>query len=225
MIEKLKFSDIDAVVEIHIESFPTSFLTSLGRPALIKLYEAFLTYGYAYVYKEGDKVLGVMAGTLSTVEKFYQRLIFENILFFAIRMPGVLVKTPGLVRRIFLRIKRLFQKPEYDFREFEPEYDLIIKPGNHNAYALMLGVSPESRGKGVGKKLWIHQLHDLPERGVDAILASVDSTNEITNGFYEKMGFKIIARTKRKNFDLEYRWLAYWKGHCSVQESGQVVWE
>ena len=224
MIEDMKSSDVDEVVEIHIVSFPDSFLTNLGRLALNKLYEEFGSKGFAYVYRDSGKVLGVMAGTCSTVEKFYQDLIKKYFFHFALILPVAIVKRPVLIKRIFIRMKRLFQKPDFESFITEPEYDVVMNSKCQNAYALMLGVSPLSRGKGVGKKLWVHQLHDLPKRGVDAILASVDSNNDITNGFYQRMGFKKIAQTKRKNFDLEFRWLAYWKDHCQVTDTGKIEW-
>jgi len=224
MIGNMKTNDIHDVVEIHIDSFPDSFLTQLGKPALKKLYEEFSQNGFGYVYRDDGKVAGFLAGTTTPVEKFYQDLIKKNILNFTFAIPVAVIQRPSVLNLIWIRINRLFRNPQYDSINTEPEYDLIQSSKGQIAYALTLGVAPQSRGKGIGKKLWNHLLHGLPNRGVEAILASVRSDNDITNNFYTKMGFKQIAQIKRKNYDTEFKWLAYMKDHCVVTETGKIEW-
>lgn len=220
----MKATDAYEVVPIHIDSFPDSFLTRLGKPALIKLYQEFSNNGFGYVYRDEDKVAGFLAGTCSSVESFYQGLIKKNLLNFALAIPSAVIQNPSLLNLIWIRINRLFRPPEFESVQTEPEYDLIQNSDGLIAFALTLGVSPQCRGKGVGKKLWIHLLHDLPDRGVEAILASVRSDNDITNNFYTKMGFKKVAQIKRKNYDVEFKWLAYLRDQCVVTESGKIEW-
>ena len=224
MIEDMQLVHLEDVIDIHIAAFPDSFLTQLGRPALKILYKDFSSTGFAYVYREDNKVLGVLAGTTTSVETFYQELIKKHLLRFALVIPIAVIQRPTTFTPILLRLRRLFQKPKFDSYIAEPEYDLVLNSKGKVAHALTIGVSPQSRGKGIAKQLWNHLLHDLPQRGVEAILGSVRSDNDITNGFYEKMGFKKIVQMQRNHFTAEYRWLFYWKDHCVVTESGKVEW-
>ena len=54
----------------------------------------------------------------------------------------------------------------------------------------MLFVSPESRGKGVGKRLILHAINRCGIREVD-----VNEQNPQAVGFYKHMGFTVYKRT------------------------------
>ena len=55
----------------------------------------------------------------------------------------------------------------------------------------MLFVSPESRGKGVGKRLILHAINRCGVREVD-----VNEQNTQARGFYEHIGFRICGRSE-----------------------------
>lgn len=66
-------------------------------------------------------------------------------------------------------------------------------------YVDMLFIHPESRGKGIGKKLLLHAINELKARKVD-----VNEQNEQAIGFYEKFGFKTARRSELDGMGMPY---------------------
>ena len=95
MIEKMSGSTIKGAVDLHIECFRNSFLTSLDRDVLACMYENYVSseLGCAYVYTENRLVVGLIAGTVNPSVYYNQML-----------------KKRGL-RFLWLTVKRIFRKP------------------------------------------------------------------------------------------------------------------
>jgi mycothiol synthase len=60
----------------------------------------------------------------------------------------------------------------------------------------MMGVNPDSRGKGQGKAVLLAGLSLLKERGIKHVVLSVDSENEAACGLYKSAGFEIFSTTE-----------------------------
>ena len=55
----------------------------------------------------------------------------------------------------------------------------------------MLGVDPDYRGKGVGKKVLLNGLIQLKSRGVRFVVLTVDNENKVARTLYQSVGFKV----------------------------------
>ena len=55
----------------------------------------------------------------------------------------------------------------------------------------MLGVDPNYRGKGVGKKVLLNGLIQLKSRGVRFVVLTVDNENKVARTLYQSVGFKV----------------------------------
>jgi mycothiol synthase len=55
----------------------------------------------------------------------------------------------------------------------------------------MLGVDPDYRGKGVGKKVLLNGLVQLKGRGVRVVVLTVDNENKAARSLYQSVGFKV----------------------------------
>lgn len=65
--------------------------------------------------------------------------------------------------------------------------------GDNNEYCFVrsLAVSPESRGKGLGKKLFLKGLNEAKEKGIKKCMLWVELSNKPARAMYETVGFKI----------------------------------
>ena len=57
----------------------------------------------------------------------------------------------------------------------------------------MLGVDPDYRGKGLGKKVLLKGLVQLKSRGVRIVVLTVDNENKVARALYQSVGFKVMS--------------------------------
>ena len=74
----------------------------------------------------------------------------------------------------------------YCWTEIDPEATGIEKKGRIH----MLGVDPDYRGRGIGKKVLLSGLFYLKNRGVQVVGLTVDSENKVARALYRSVGFK-----------------------------------
>ena len=55
----------------------------------------------------------------------------------------------------------------------------------------MIGVDPDYRGNGVGKKVLLNGLIQLKSRGVRFVVLTVDNENKVARALYQSVGFKV----------------------------------
>jgi len=65
--------------------------------------------------------------------------------------------------------------------------------GTNRGRIFMLGVDPDYRGKGVGKRALLAGLAHLMSKGVEAAELTVDSENAAACALYESVGFKVSS--------------------------------
>jgi len=68
-------------------------------------------------------------------------------------------------------------------------------PSARTGRILMLGVAPDYRGKGIGKKLVLAGLARLKSKGLQVAELTVDSKNKAACALYKLLGFEIQIRT------------------------------
>ncbi len=68
-------------------------------------------------------------------------------------------------------------------------------PSIRKGRILMLGVAPNYRGKGIGKKLVLAGLARLKSKGLQVAELTVDSENKAAYALYQSLGFEVQANT------------------------------
>jgi mycothiol synthase len=68
-------------------------------------------------------------------------------------------------------------------------------PSMRTGRILMLGVSPDCRGKGIGKKLVLAGLARLRSKRLQVAELTVDSQNKVACALYKSIGFKVRANS------------------------------
>jgi ribosomal protein S18 acetylase RimI-like enzyme len=225
MIYPMKLEHLKDVVSIHSDAFPDSYLTQLGPNLLRLLYKDLSKYGFGYVYIYDNEVVGFLAGIYSSAEDFYGYLIKNNIFRLPIFVIFEFLRKPKIIGPSLERLKRLIKKGGKPKIKATDDYYEIMQSNGLVATALTLATNPTQRRKGVAKQLWSYLLHDQAKKeDLEAIIGSVQESNETVNKFYNKMGYKIIARVKRGYQGEEIKWLFYRKGYCTLSEDGKVTW-
>lgn len=183
-IRMLKQQDkdaVEAVVQIHLDTFQGFFLTFMGRGFLRQLYRSYCEHeesGLLGAFDENEKLIGFLAYS-SQLSGLYKYMIKKRLIPFGWYAMGAFLRKP----KVFMRLVRAFLKPSESRRE-ETYVELAS-----------IGVSPAAKGTGVGS-----QLIDTLKKNVDFekyayINLETDATdNEVANGFYVKNGF-VLYRT------------------------------
>lgn len=178
MIRKIKLSDVNHVVAVHLSSFPGFFLSFLGSRFLSLFYSGICTApeGIAFVYlNDAGAPVGFVAGT-SNPGGFYSRLLKRDWLKFALASIVPVLKKPSTI----LRVARAVSHPS----------DNPI--GDDVAGLFSIGVLPELQGTGAGKILVQAFLDEAKQRGCKRVFLTTDrDNNNSVNSFYEKLGFEI----------------------------------
>lgn len=178
-IETLKEEYINKVVMIHIEAFPTFFLTFLGPKFLKEFYRSFLrdSQGIGFVALDNDskEILGAIVGPLNP-QGYYKRLLKRKWFSFCIASMSAVIKKPSVIKRLF---KALFYRGE-------------APQGIERSLLSSIAVSPNAQGKGAGKALVVKWLDEANSRGSKGAFLTTDAeNNDSVNTFYQKIGFKL----------------------------------
>ncbi len=191
MIEKMSNASIKGAVDLHIECFRDSFLTSLDRDFLTCMYENYVSseLGCAYVCVENGEVIGLVAGTTNP-SVYYNQLL----------------KKRG-ARFLWLTLKRVFKDPKILVSMARRNYSGFFRPDeSEKAYRRasldVIVVKTEHRGKGLAQQLAEAFFDELRARGVSELHLGVMATNTRSKRFYEKIGMEHIRTVKHPSGEL-----------------------
>lgn len=177
-ISSLETGHVDAVVHVHLASFPGFFLSFLGPRFLSLFYSGICSApeGIAFVYLNNSGIpAGFVAGT-SNPGGFYKRLLKRDWLKFALASTVPVLKKPSVIGRIARAVSYPAENPV----------------GDDVAGLFSIGVRPELQGTGAGKKLVQAFLDEAGKRGCKRVFLTTDrDNNEAVNTFYERLGFEI----------------------------------
>ena len=81
----------------------------------------------------------------------------------------------------------------YCWTEVVPEMEAVAGKGKGRIY--MIGVDPDYRGSGVGRRVLLAGLAHLRKRGLRVCELTVDAENEAANELYQSVGFEIQSTT------------------------------
>ncbi len=190
MIEKMSESTIKGAVDLHIECFRDSFLTSLDRGVLTCMYENYVSseLGRAYVYIEDGEVIGLVAGAINPSVYYNQMLKKRGFRFFwlmikrAVRDPGILV---SIARRNY---SGFFRPDESEQAYRKASFDVI-------------GVKEEYRKSGIALQLIKSLFDGFRESGVSEVNLGVLAANTGLRRFYEVIGLRHLRTVKHPSGD------------------------
>jgi len=178
-IVEIETRHIDRIVDVHIKSFPTFFLTFLGPRFLKEFYKSF-TYdktgiGFVAVERNTHDILGVIVGPLVPAG-YFKRLLKKRWYAFCLASTAAILKRPTIINRLF---RAVFYRGE-------------APSGPQRALLSSIAVSPQAQGQGIGQALvkrWAEEVH---RHGVTGCFLTTDAyNNDKVNGFYQGLGWKI----------------------------------
>jgi ribosomal protein S18 acetylase RimI-like enzyme len=169
---------VPEVVQAHIASFPSFFLSFLGPRFLSLFYSGICVapegIGFVFLNSLGHPA-GFVAGS-SNPRDFYSRLLKRDWLRFAFASVSAIIRKPAVITRIARGL-------------FHPGGNPV---GVDVAGLFSIGVLPELQGAGAGKILVQAFLQEASKRGCKRVFLTTDrDDNEAVNAFYQKLGFSI----------------------------------
>ena len=190
-IIKAEESHVLDIVKVHEKAFKNFFLTSLGTNFLKLYYSSSLQNKKTILLISVDKknnILGFAMGTILS-KGFHKELIKENFLKFVYQGLIILLNNPNHIIRLFNNLNKNQSNLEQDDQNY--------------GELLSIGVSPEFKGKGVGKELVEEFEKNLKKRKCNTISLTTDYyNNDYTVSFYKKNGYRelydFIAYPNRK---------------------------
>jgi ribosomal protein S18 acetylase RimI-like enzyme len=180
-VRKAEFTDINGMVRVHLKSFPSFFLTSLGEKFLVEYYNIYIQYNHiAFVVEVNGNIEGFVVGSNSS-EQFYCDFK-SNIKSFLIPIITNIFN-PKLVSKIFNRIYSVL---------FKKRVNGVLKKYNDINELTSIGVLPSDQKKGLGSILLsAYESYCLNEKIKGIYLTTDAENNHSVLNFYKKSGFEI----------------------------------
>ena len=186
--------DIEAVVAVHLASFPGFFLSFLGPRFLNEFYLALVEsqQGTLVVAKRRGSIIGFVGGAIDEAA-FFSELRNTRLLAFAKASVPALMRDP----RIVMRLGRALKRPN------ESAGSPIA------ATLLSIGVLPSEQSNGLGALLERGFSAEMAARGVNQWTLTTDAhTENRAIRFYERLGYQRLRTltTPEGRHMIEYSW-------------------
>lgn len=170
--------DLEQMVQIHLVSFKSFFLTSLGDRFLKTFYRSCIKSNEAVTVvccDDNGMPAGFAMGSLRA-DGFYKRLLLRNFLPFSFEAVKLIFSKPGALVRL---VKNLTKTEE---RSESPDFSELLS----------IASSPEFRGQGIGRKLLDSFEEKIREEGGRVVSLTTDYfDNGDVIEFYRKSGYEI----------------------------------
>jgi phosphinothricin acetyltransferase len=95
------------------------------------------------------------------------------------------------------------------------------KPGYRFTVEHSVYLAPDFRGQGIGTKLLLSLIQIAKQSGYHTMVGGIDSSNEGSYHFHQKMGFKEVARFKEVGHKFD-RWLDIIFMQLILEEEGSL---
>lgn len=170
-------TDVAAIVETHLQSFPGFFLTFLGRDFLTLLYGQLLIdpVGVVVMADRSGVADGFAAGVLQQTG-FYGRLARQHKWSFARAALAGALRRPAIIPRLLRALKRPAETQQ----------------AAAEACLMSIAVRREAAGQAIGQQLVEAFCAELAARGAPAVCLTTDRDhNDSANRFYQRLGFQL----------------------------------
>ncbi|HUA84884.1 MAG TPA: GNAT family N-acetyltransferase [Bryobacteraceae bacterium] len=178
MVRRAEPADIPEVARIHVQAFPKSFLTALGRPFLQVYYRLVSSDpgGIFLVHENSTGIDGFAAGFLQPLE-FYRRM--KDARWTILRCLLLAVgRRPWVARRILYHVRQMMLGKR---REHSNECELSS-----------IGVAPQASHRGIGTALVQTFLDTAWSHGASCVYLTTDAVgNAEVESFYRRLGFEL----------------------------------
>lgn len=192
-IRKMTQADLKAVVDIHIEQFPGSRSTSLGRPYLRKMYRWFLEKQtmLCFVALNNDQVVGFTVGAIGGYGRKIFRYALPEIALGLVMHPALLLR-----RQTFLLWRSYLQgilptRPVQNPMPVNPVQPIVLR-----ASLSSIAVARAAQGRGVGKALMAALEESARHLGAGLLTLSVRSDNLAARRLYESCQWNVADATQ-----------------------------
>lgn len=176
-IHKASAKEIDDIVSIHKQAFPSFFLTELGTGFLRLYYRSVMKHkdGVLLVCMLDETLIGLCAGTVLSAG-FNTRLVKSNFIQFGLES-----------------LRLLFTKPKSLFHLMKNMSKVDASVGDNGNYAelLSIAVDPKQQRSGGGRAMLQALELEVKSRGSKEISLTTDyDDNEKAVGFYNSLGYE-----------------------------------
>ncbi len=190
-IRPLRIEDLDAVTAVHLERFPESRSTSLGKPFLRKMYRWFIVNQpeLALVATIDGRVVGFAVGSIGGYGRQIFRYALPEITWGLVRHPKLILR-PSTFNLWKSFMRGLIPKSDKR-KEAKPN-----NPGNAevvDAWFASLAVSRSAQG--AGPFLIIAFERALKRKGAKLVAGTVLANNTVLRRVYENLGWEARGET------------------------------
>jgi len=181
--KRLSASDVINIVAIHIESFPNSFLTKMGKPFLTEYYKAAIIGPYAIVVglESDGSLVGFCSG--STQPSVFYSLLLKKAHTFFVPIALAVFHNPSIIVGIIQGFFRSLNSTSQIYQDGDCE---------------LSSLACVAEGKGFGSELVRQFMIGARESGAKRIYLTTDATdNDRVIKFYSNLGFLIDGTENR----------------------------
>ncbi len=177
---QMELNDVDAIIEIHLQSFEDGILTAFGKHFLSKMYELYLRKGnYGCVVTSSSKVIGFCLGTSNAVNltKILDLRLILNIIRSLLLKPQILLRL----------LSGLNGAP-------------TIEAGNKDIELSHIALAPDFRSSGIGSELVHYFEEEVRARGFYSIISRTH--NEALSDYYiREKAASVVSRFNRSGVE------------------------
>ena len=185
-ITKVNEEIIEQISKIHLKVLEESFLNNFGIEFLNIIYKNLLESKNSIVLGsfERGKITGYLLAVID-YSKVLKVAVSKKLLYLTYLVIKTLIKNPKLAVKMITSILKAGKEDSH------PELQFIA-------------ILPEEQGKNLGTKLIEELNREFLKIGIGEYFVGTKSSNELSNKFYLKLGFKLSHTKKYFGDDLNY---------------------
>ena len=162
---------IEEISEIHLSVLTESFLNNFGLEFLKIIYENLLhsKNSILIVSRENSKITGYLLA-VTDYSKFVEVAVSKKKFDLAKAVMRTLLNKPQLIYKLATSLLKVSKE--------DPHAELQF-----------IAILPECQGQGLGSKLMEELKMELEKIGIKQYHVGTKASNELSNRFYQKLGF------------------------------------
>ena len=186
-VQKLSQSELERIVNLHYKILDESFLNNFGKNFLKVVYLTIVPSktNITILTKEGENVIGFLVATKNG-DEFNQEVIQKNFLKLSWEILKSSFLRPSLITRVIQW-------------KFKPAHQNKIKPELQ-----FIAIDPRYQGQGIGTKMLKMLSQEFKKDGINQYRVGTKAQNELSNAFYQKLGFKEFYKNSFFGDDFNY---------------------